>query len=235
MDKVLLRSVFVFLGLFAWCSAGELSEEIFTHIYDVGLWGKDQNGKGTSGGGSSFESAVEYIVFLNKFIKANDIKSIVEIGCGDWEVMSHVDLSNVNYMGFDVVKSVIDGLIEKYSSSNVRFAFADCINDSLPKADLLLCKDVLIHLTNKDVFKIIKKFKDYKHVLVTTDVEASNLTSCNRDIALGDWREVDLSAPPFNQAGKKILIYPATHSYHHLKQVFYVFNAFKDKDCEIVK
>ncbi len=223
MKKILLTGLgFALLCSSIHCGAAASSEEIFSHIYDVGHWGKDGEGKGTSGGGSSLDSAMEYVVFLNKFIRENKIQSVVEIGCGDWEVMRHVDLRNVDYTGFDVVKSVVNDLVEKYASSNIRFAFADCINDSLPKADLLLCKDVLIHLPNHEISKIIQKFKNYKHVLITTDVEASRLTCSNRDIVLGDWREVDLAAPPFKLAGKKLLIYPATHSYYHLKQVFYI-------------
>lgn len=196
--------------------------DVFTRVYETGLWGKDEQGNGTSGSGSTLENATEYIVFLNKFIQRNQIKTVVDIGCGDWEVMKHVDLSGVEYIGVDVVPSIIQRNIEKYASSHVHFIVADCIQDPLPKADLLLCKDVFNHLPNDLVFKVIDRFRNYRHILVTTDVEAATLTSGNGNIVLGDWRSIDLSAPPFFQKGKKVLIYPAEYTYYHLKQVFYI-------------
>lgn len=197
------------------------SEQVFSQVYERGIWGRDQQGNGTSGKGSTQENAMEYIVFLNKFIKINNIKTIVEIGCGDWEVMRHVDLTGVDYVGFDVVPSMIQDNLAKYRTSNVNFALADCIHDPLPKADLLLCKDVLNHIPNDGVFKIIQKFTNYRHVLTTSDVEAATLSSNNWDIDLGDWRSIDLAAWPFNLPGKKLLIYPSEYTYYHLKQVFY--------------
>jgi 2-polyprenyl-3-methyl-5-hydroxy-6-metoxy-1,4-benzoquinol methylase len=202
--------------------AEQSTTEVFSRIYEKGIWGKDQNGNGTSGSGLTVESAMEYIVFLNKFIRTNNIKTIVDIGCGDWGVMKYIDLTEVDYLGLDVVPFVIQNNKTKYSSSHVNFALADCIHDLLPKADLLLCKDVLNHIPNKEVFKIIKQFENYRHILVTSDVEATSLTSHNKDINMGGWRSIDLSAPPFSLAGKKILIYPAEYTYYHLKQVFYI-------------
>lgn len=221
MVKRFLSSAFViqifFCSLFA-----QTPSDVFTQIYEVGLWGRDEQGKGTSGGGSTFENAMEYIAFLNKFIRKNNIKTIVDIGCGDWEVMRHVDLTGVDYLGIDVVPSVIQNNSAKYSSSNVKFALGDCIHDTLPGADLLLCKDVLNHIPNNEVFSIINQFQHYQHILVTSDVEATTLTCRNNDIAMGDWRSVDLSAAPFYLIGKKILIYPSEYTYTHLKQVFYI-------------
>lgn len=224
MLKMYLYSQFVSIALMGSLFSQSTPEQVFTQIYDKGIWGKDEQGKGTSGSGSTLESAMEYIVFLNKFIRTNNIKTIVDVGCGDWQIMSHVDLTGVDYLGIDVVQSVIQNNTARYASSHVNFAVADCINDALPRGDLLLCKDVFNHLPNAAVFKVIHQFKNYDHVLVTSDVEAATLTCSNRDIVLGDWRSIDLSAQPFCQVGKKILIYPAECTYNHLKQVFYIKN-----------
>ena len=219
-----MKKAFFIVSLFFVCPlCGEHSStDVFTNIYEIGLWGQDSQGNGTSGSGSTSESALEYIVFLNKFIETNQIKTIVDIGCGDWEVMKHVNLDDVEYFGVDVVSSVIQKNTEKYSSSHVNFIVADCAKDPLPKADLLLCKDVFNHLPNSLVFDVIDRFRDYRHVLVTSDVEAATLTSVNIDITLGDWRSIDISAPPFLEKGKKLLIYPVDYTYYHLKQVFYI-------------
>lgn len=198
------------------------TEGIFTQIYENGGWGRDQEGRGTSGEGSLIENAGEYVAFINKFISRHGIKTIVDIGCGDWQVMRHVNLTGVEYYGMDVVKRVIDQNREKFGSSHIHFLFGDCIHDELPHADLLLAKDIFIHLPNESVFRVIEKFRNFKHILITTDVEAGSFTTHNSDIQLGEWRAMDPAAPPFRLEGKKALIYSAEPSYNWMKQVFYI-------------
>lgn len=200
------------------------TERFFTYVYDHGVWGKDEYGNGTSGGGATLETAGEYIVFLSRFIKKNNIKSIVDIGCGDWRVMRNVDLSEAYYLGFDVVRSVIEKNIQAFSSSKVNFMFGDCLEIDLPKADLLVCKDVFIHFPNQSIFSLIAQFHKYKHVLITNCVDPDTFTASNQDCAMGSWRRVDISAPPFNVKGKKLLIYPAETYHNHFKMVFYIQN-----------
>lgn len=55
-----------------------------------------------------FESAAPRIEFVRRFIKENSIKSVVDLGCGDWQFSPYIyhDLS-VAYVGYDVVLPVI--------------------------------------------------------------------------------------------------------------------------------
>ena len=59
--------------------------------------------------GSSFlENASPYIEFLKNFIKENNIRTVVEVGCGDWKVSRYIPWEDAQYHGYDVVKSVIN-------------------------------------------------------------------------------------------------------------------------------
>ena len=52
--------------------------------------------------------AAPRIEFVRRFIKENSIKSVVDLGCGDWQFSPYIyhDLS-VAYVGYDVVLPVI--------------------------------------------------------------------------------------------------------------------------------
>ena len=85
-------------------------KEKFTRIYDKELWGK---GKG-SGAGSSLFANKKYISFLEDFLKSNNIKNVIDYGCGDWQFSQHINWEGVNYLGLDIVDSVIDSNKKKF-------------------------------------------------------------------------------------------------------------------------
>ena len=63
-------------------------EQTFTNIYETNAWGNNQNVEysGSSGDGSLIEYNKDtYVPFLKKFITDNNIKTIVDLGCGDFQ------------------------------------------------------------------------------------------------------------------------------------------------------
>lgn len=183
------------------------NSEVFTYIYDSAEWGRDAYGKGSSGDGSNPEYAQEYIEFLQNFLRHHNIKTVVDLGCGDWQIGRVIDWSGVHYLGIDVVSSVIRKNVRRFSSSNVSFIKADGIDYDLPQADLLLCKEVLQHLPHEDIQKIAQQFPKFKYCILVNDVDPVTLTSDNEDIVRGSLRCLDLTKPPFNLRGEKIFHY----------------------------
>lgn len=185
-------------------------EKVFSKIYRNKLWGVNEFNEGGSGSGSTRNGAKEYIDCINEFIAQNNITSILDIGCGDGVVLGMLDLNeNMTYTGLDVVKSVILKNKEKYPKYN--FYHSNAILDDIPIADLILCKDVLQHLTNEQVKKITNKIKkNCKYAIITNDVEHTlvkmkNFT--NIDIAVGEGRFLRLQDSPFNLQGEDLLEY----------------------------
>jgi SAM-dependent methyltransferase len=167
--------------------------DIFSEIYASGKWGRDQNGKGTSGPGSTLGATVEYRSFIEGMIKYHNVRSVLDAGCGDWGFSSAIDWQGVSYLGIDAANIVRD-LQEKYVRPGVQFMGGD-ITDPLPAADLLLCKDVLQHLPNDLVCRFIKnnlRSRKYRYALITNDKGTGN-----PDILPGEHRALDLSASPF--------------------------------------
>ena len=198
------------LGLLVTCSifANEDTEGVFTGIYNHSGWGKNEEGIGFSGAGSTLANTRGYIAFIQDFIKTNNIHSVVDAGCGDWTFSKMIQWGDVEYLGVDVVKSVIDENVLKYSTDKIHFRHINMLQYELPVADLLICKDVLMHLSNRDIFFFLKAIKKFKHCLFTNNIQGVQL---NFDIARGEYRPLDLTAYPFFFNGIKIFTYSTDH------------------------
>lgn len=218
----------LYLGLLLASPAGNLhsensAKEIFTKVYSEAEWGRNDRGEGFSGTGSLVAFSKDYMLFLQKFISEKNIRSVVDVGCGDWEFSQHIDWKGASYKGFDVVPSVIDKNNKKFSKSGITFECVDVINSELPRADLMLCKDVLQHLTNADISLILKQLPKYKYCLITNDISPDTLTSDNPEILhRGSYRTLDLTKSPFNLKGAKILTYKSCNT---VKQVLFIDNS----------
>ena len=192
--------MFIFLSVIQ-LQAESSSEEAFSKIYEEGVWGVGRDGYGSSGGGSSIETTILYRQFLMEFLREHDIHSVVDLGCGDWEFSRTIDWKGLNYTGYDVVAKLIARNQLLYGTSNIHFVHADVIHTELPCADLLICKEVLQHLTNQDIMQIMRQFHKFRFCLITNDLGS------NGDIDRGGYRGLDLSQPPFSLKAEPMIAY----------------------------
>jgi SAM-dependent methyltransferase len=191
----------------------------FEKIYDEATWG-ELGSIGTSGSGSTLQATYIYRRFLAQFMADNKIQSVVDAGCGDWEFSHKIDWTGIDYKGYDIVAKVVEANKAKYAKANVQFFVGNIVEDDLPAADLLISKHVLQHLPNADVQRFLdKQVKKYKHVLLTNGVHAVLMTGSNRDIKPGDYRELDITRPPFNVRATKPLTWWANG---HMHQVVHI-------------
>lgn len=174
---------------------------IFEKIYENNVWYNlnDEKLKQTeskSGGGSTLKQTATIIKEIPILLKKLNIKSILDAPCGDFNWMKEIDLSNINYIGIDIVPIVINDNNKKYQSNNRKFMHMDVLSDNLPKCDLILCRDCLVHFTIDGVFEAVRNFKKSgaKYLLTTTFFNRPN----KLDASLGDWNPYDLLRHPFN-------------------------------------
>lgn len=180
-------------------------EKAFTDIYQGRRW-SFLPGTPSSGTGSKVDKTYHYRLWLTTFIKQNDIKSIVDFGCGDWTFTQYLDLKDIDYLGVDIYADLIKSNTLKYGRDNIKFMHADLtLADSvLPKADLWIIKDVFQHWPNSyitDFLTRLREDKSYKYIIITncsTDGPVS-------DIPIGGFRRLNLKAEPLLQF-KPILI-----------------------------
>ena len=149
-----------------------------------------------SGPGSTLEASAPYREFLTAFIRAHGVRSVVDLGCGDFVVMGATDLMGASYRGIDCIEERIEA--NRAKAPGVRFDVGDLTTYPIPRADLLLCKDVLQHWATADVQEWLARLRrspTWCWALITNCVSGPG--PVNGDIETGRWRNLDLTAPPF--------------------------------------
>lgn len=201
VKRVLLVAA-VLIGVPALLLAITWETSAFELIYLTNYWGTNDAGEGTSGGGSTEEVTREYRLFLERLIREENITSVVDGGCGDWEFSQFVDWGGADYLGIDISHVAIQRVQERFSGPKVRFEQGSVI-DPLPPADLLIVKDVLMHLPIEDIHTFIENNLQpgrYKIALLTHN-RSEDPSKNNGDIPHGLFRRIDLRSEPFNVRG----------------------------------
>jgi SAM-dependent methyltransferase len=165
-------------------------KETFTDIYENNLWTSSES---SSGIGSELKNTELIRNELPYLFQKFDIKSMLDIPCGDWNWMKKVDLSSVSYIGADIVEKLI--ISNKQSYPNIDFRTLDLTTDELPKVDLVFVRDCLGHLTNENVHKAIANIRNSgsKYLLATSFTR----WNMNPDIQDGGWKCINLMIEPF--------------------------------------
>lgn len=176
-----------------WLMAGLSPNDVFEQIYVKNIWG---NSESKSGFGSTLDETANLRRALPDLLQTLDARVLLDVPCGDFNWMSTVDLGNISYVGADIVPDLVAEAAEKYSGANRQFLCLDLISDALPRADVILCRDCLVHLPNREACKVLSNIRSSgASYLLTTTFPGQPV---NQDIAMGHWRPVNLERPPFN-------------------------------------
>lgn len=177
------------------------TKEIFTKIRDKNEWGSSES---VSGPGSEIEQTSTLRMELQKILKTKNIKSILDVPCGDFNWMKEVDLSGIDYTGGDIVDKIVAENQKKHGSGGIKFMPVNIITDVLPQSDLIFVRDCFVHLSYKDIHGAIANIKrsGSKYLMTTTYKDHHK----NYDILTGQWRHLNLRDEPFNFPEPEILI-----------------------------
>lgn len=181
-------------------------KKLFTKIYTTNKWKSKET---RSGGGSEIRQTENIRTWLPQLVKGENIKSLTDAGCGDFNWMKTLNLK-LHYYGYDIVPEMIQSNQRKYGTRQYPtrdFFEANILKDKLHKAELSMIRDVLYHLSFSNVWKAIKNVsRTTTHYLL--------LTSCtcpeNVDIRDGRYRTLNLLMPPFTFPAP-LQTFPDTH------------------------
>lgn len=172
---------------------GKEAKEVFTTIYQSNGWRGENS---VSGRGSDLDQTIVIREQLPNILKHYNIRTILDIPCGDLHWISTVNLGNTKYIGGDIVDSLIELNRKKFPKENFSFEVINLITDKLPQADAILCRDCLVHFSYDNIFGVIRNLKTSSiKYLITTTFTNRNV---NEDIVTGNWRPLNLQAAPFN-------------------------------------
>jgi len=168
------------------------TEDIFTDIYVGNKWsGKDS----ISGTGSDVYQTRIIISELPAVFRNFHIHTMLDIPCGDFYWMKKVNMGSVDYTGADIVMDLIQKNRQNFEKHNIHFRQLNLIKDTMPKVDLIFCRDCLVHFSFKDIFQALHNIceSESTYLLTTTFTDRQH----NPDIATGQWRPINLEVAPF--------------------------------------
>jgi hypothetical protein len=174
---------------------GHSAKRIFSRIYEQNSWA---NAESVSGAGSDLTQTRAIRLGLVKLVESLGIETILDAPCGDYFWMRTLNLNLRRYVGADIVPSLTDANRKKYGSESVQFETLDVTRDDLPRSDLVLCRDCLVHLPLQPALDALRNFKKSgsKYLLTTT---YPGLLNANKQLIItGNWRPLDLTLPPFS-------------------------------------
>lgn len=179
--------------------AREQLRDKFAYIFETNLWGADQS---LSGLGSSVDATQHVRAALEQVCREYQIKTLLDLPCGDISWIHQTKLPIREYFGADILPKIIEQnrarVDPKRLEYAVRFEVIDLTRDVLPRADLILCRDCLVHLSFANVQLALKNIASSgaDYLLTTTFPDHEG----NEDVEDGDWRLLNLELPPFSLA-----------------------------------
>jgi hypothetical protein len=180
-------------------------EEVFTNIYENKIWGDNKNSSycGSSGPGSFIiYNKDTYVPFLKKFIIYNNIKNVVDLGCGDFICGELIyDDLDISYTGYDVYKKIIDYNSSKYSLPKYSFVHLDFCNnkESIINGELCILKDTIMHWQLDNIYTFLNylvESKKFKYILLCNCCEQKQ---DNVEINNGNWRPLSCDYLPLKK------------------------------------
>jgi SAM-dependent methyltransferase len=189
------------IGRLWWRLRGRSSDHLrgdrksrFEYMYRTGYWVQGQDGP-LSGWGSSLEATRTIRDELPKLLVELGAKRLLDLGCGDFTWMRQVDLP-CPYVGVDIVPEVIAANQREFGNETREFLVLDACEQALPAADVILCREVLFHLSFRDMEKLFANVRrsGARYFIATTNMSVS----INLDIPSGEHSDRNLSIAPLN-------------------------------------
>jgi hypothetical protein len=146
---------------------------------------------------------------LNEELNSGGKLTVVDLGCGDFELGRQLvaRAQSANYIGCDIVPELVENLSTRYANERVRFKCLDIVADELPDGDVCLIRQVLQHLSNAEIMKVLRKLHKFRRVYITEGypVEVSGLANPDKltshdirfDLRTGRGRGVELDKEPY--------------------------------------
>lgn len=180
----------------------QIAEKVFSDIYENNDW---NNSESLSGQGSALKHTRTIVDKLPSFLEKFNVKSMLDAPCGDFNWMRYVEMKNIQYIGGDIVQGLVDMNNRKYGNKQISFIKLNIISDPLPKVDLILVRDCLVHFNNESIQLFFKNLvaSEIKFILTTN----FPITKNNYNITMGNFRFINLLRKPYNLPKEKDILW----------------------------
>jgi hypothetical protein len=177
----------------AWSRKTREMRRVFGAIHAARAWGDCES---ASGPGSTKERAATFLPDLVALVRSLGVRRLLDAPCGDFNWAAPLAEAVESYVGVDVVPAIV-AANQRHAGPRRRFLCRDIVRQRLPAADLVLCRDALVHLAETDVFAALANLRrtGARWLLTTTFVGDER---ANPDVPTGGWRPLNLERPPYS-------------------------------------
>ncbi|WP_028872801.1 class I SAM-dependent methyltransferase [Psychroserpens burtonensis] len=180
------------------------TKDAMEQVYKMKLWGSNTSAFYSGNGSHRPELVNPYIDVLTSFLMTFKRPLVVcDLGCGDFNVGKALVKYTAKYIAVDIVEGLIVYNKEKFKEKDLEFHCLDIAVDDLPSGDCALLRQVLQHLSNAEIKRIVHKLTDFKYVILTEHVPEGDFIP-NKDIISGQGIRLkkqsglNILTPPFN-------------------------------------
>ena len=194
------------------------TKDAMAQVYEKNLWGGDQSEFYSGLGSHDAETVIPYLAVVADFLKAFECPPVVcDLGCGDFNIGKELLKYCKKYIAVDIVPELIAHNRKEFKADNLEFHALDIATDVLPSGDCAILRQVLQHLSNAEIRRVVERLYAFKYVILTEhlpeeDFEPNKDIISGQGIRLKKQSGVDLTASPFNfkvKEEKQLLSVPA--------------------------
>jgi hypothetical protein len=197
------------------CGESE-NQAFFRRIFLNNSWGGDHS---RSGRGSEGRFAKQKIEILNAIIGAYSIRTLLDIGCGDFYWMRYIAPKLDRYLGLDIVPEITNANIRAYGTGTVQFRSVDLTSEGREETarsqwDLTLCVDVFGHLTNREVSTLLSYLVDEiktRYLLVTNRRDLDSCRYLAREKSRHEGIDIEVHSTFIRGDFEKVIQIPALY------------------------
>jgi SAM-dependent methyltransferase len=181
-------------------------KDVFEHVYTSNLWKGSCTETGLASGlGSTGKVVDDYCSLLSELIARYGVRSVADLGCGNFNVGERISRMVDQYTGVDIAETVVIANTRAFTNGHIRFLRADLTTDSLPGADAAILRQVLQHLSNTEIQAVLDNvLETYPLAIITEHVYHGQYQKPNVDMAHGPATRVSeksgafIDQPPFS-------------------------------------
>jgi hypothetical protein len=179
--------------------------DLFGEIYRQKIWGGGEMDFFSGGGSHNPDVVNPYVQSVRESLASlGRPLTIVNLGCGDFNVGNRLTDLAGTYIACDVVGPLIERNQRLFVKNNLEFRQLDAVVHPLPQGDVVIVKQVFQHLRNDQITAILRKMKQFnvwiicEHLPATQDFTPNIDHRAGPDNRLGRNSGIVVTAQPFN-------------------------------------
>jgi len=186
----------------------------FNTVYEKNFWksSETKSGSGSERNHATIKNLTNIVIeLIKKYLNTNETLILVDCPCGDFnwidlllsKILLETNIKKIKYYAYDIVTQIENDFNNKLiKNNNIEYNFSILdITQQIPiKADIILCKELFIHLSFNDIKKSINNFINSNSLfLICNDFEnIENKELIYNNSSYGACREICLTLKPFN-------------------------------------